>query len=120
MDLEDFICVRFKLLQISSIHSTATTFHDKSDKKAAHESLNGTYITLSEKKSSCLRSAEWVMQKHKAKFSSLIKKAQHSEYPGLHQNNVLNINFSKAGQLLRLTVLVLEKGSPSNPITTCY
>lgn len=60
------------------------------------------------------------MKLHKPIFSSLIKKAQHSEYPEHHQNNVLNINFSKAGQLLRLTILVLEKGSPSNPITTFY
>lgn len=33
--------------------------------------------------------------------------------------NILHINFFKSGQLLRLTVLVLEKWSPSNPITTC-
>lgn len=48
------------------------------------------------------------------KFISLIKER--------HQNNVLNVNFCKAGQLHRLTVLVLERAhiaTPLQPVSSC-
>lgn len=48
------------------------------------------------------------------KLSPLVKKEKHIECPDYSLNNLLHISFTTADQLHRLTVIVLEQGSPSN------
>lgn len=48
------------------------------------------------------------------KFSRLVDKEKQTECPDYGLNNLLRINFTTADQLHRLTVVVLEQGSPSN------